>query len=313
MAWLIFCLFKNILYLFVLLAFWWRLAHHHHLLNPFTPNAPQYILVRPRISSEDDDHRGRQNIPFSLLQSLYLGLFRRIRLVVLLPRKLPWRKKERNLRGGSWCRLLCFGWGGGILKSTLIGISPNQVLNLNIKPLGLWLGHGHSGCRANVRVSSSGRGWPYDVSWRSVLWFFPWSLVLTLDGHSHDRQVWATTPHQQRLSVVGREIFATRGSTPCTTWQSKISSLSMIKLRRMMDNRIHSCQYCPLVDEYGNICLWWSRWYILVVFWITKVEPQVRPEWGRQEGRARFWARPGCLPPCSPLHGHRLYCKRQAS
>ena len=41
----------------MLLAFWWRLAHHHHLLNPFTPNAPQYILVRPRISSEDEDHQ----------------------------------------------------------------------------------------------------------------------------------------------------------------------------------------------------------------------------------------------------------------
>ena len=48
----------------MLLAFWWRLAHHHHLLNPFTPNAPQYILVRPRISSEDDDHRERERIYF---------------------------------------------------------------------------------------------------------------------------------------------------------------------------------------------------------------------------------------------------------
>lgn len=313
MAWLIFCLFTNILYLFVLLAFWWRLAHHHHLLNPFTPNAPQYILVGPRISSEDDDHRGRENILFHRFKVYILACPGGSGLLCYCQGSCPDGRKNGTCEAALDAGCFASAEEVGFSLVPWSAYSPNQVLNLNIKPLGLWLGYGHSGRRANVRVSSSGRSWPYDVSWRSVLWFFPWSLVLTLDGHSHDRQVWATTPLRQQLSVVGREIFATRGSTPCTTWQSKISLLTVIKLRRMMDNRIHSCQYCPLVDEYGNICLWWSRWYILVVFWITKVEPQVRPEWGRQEGRPRFWARPGCLPPCSPLHGHRLYCKHQTS
>ena len=63
--------------------------------------------------------------------------------------------------------------------------SPNQVLYLNIKPLGLWLGHGHSGCRTNVRVSSSGRSWPYDVSWRwvnCIIIIVILSLVIGLDS-----------------------------------------------------------------------------------------------------------------------------------
>ena len=168
MAWLIFCLFTNILYLFVLLAFWWRLAHHHHLLNPFTPNAPQYILVRPRISSEDDDHRGRENILFHCFRVYILACSGGSGLLCYCQGSCPDGRKNGTCEAALDAGCFASAEEVGFSLVPWSAYSPNQVLYLNIKPLGLWLGHGHSGCRANVRVSSSGRSWPYDVSWRWV-------------------------------------------------------------------------------------------------------------------------------------------------